>query len=471
MRLSRQLQHFSCARPPLQPGRGARVAILGAGPAGLYTADELLRCSSPPAAIDIFERGPLPYGLVRYGVSPDHPEVKLITGRFATEVLDDTAVSTYGLVNVELAHLRSHYDATFVCTGCPEARALHLPIVSASGSQRSPVLTASQVVGWYNGDFAESGRNMQLERVRNVVIVGAGNVALDIARILLQDPATLAPTDITRHALRQLERSAVHSVTVLARRDALHAAFTTQELREVSTSIPKLALHIDPQHVALTQPGQRALIEKTRSLRRFHQLLSALAERSASTAGSASGGRALRFEFCQTPTVLETGADGEAVALQTRPTRIVYRDDGTLEASEVEPDAPVRRLECDLVVSAIGYKVVTPATALAPIDAKRNCIRNDKGRIERGLYVSGWAKRGPQGIVATNKWDAAETVQTYLADAIVPDPSRMGWCPPPATSLTWPQMEVIENAEKARGQGKFASLDEMLAVLRKRSGD
>lgn len=237
----------SCARPPLDADRAVSVAIVGSGPAGMYTADELLRCSSPPASIHIFERAPLPFGLLRYGVAPDHPEVRLVEHKFHDEVLDERSVSLFGCVevgrDVSLAQLCDSYDAVFLCHGT--SRSKHLPLPVKMGGSSGPALpiaqfgdqgymSSQQVVGWYNGELGMSATvKLDLTNVKHVVIVGAGNVALDIGRLLVKPPSLLEETTLVRTALDQLRTSAVQHVTIVARRGAVHAAFSTKELREL----------------------------------------------------------------------------------------------------------------------------------------------------------------------------------------------------------------------------------------------
>lgn len=313
-------------------------------------------------------------------------------GRFSAEVLDDPAVTLYGMVevgsepnsDVTLAALRQHYDAVFLCHGAYRSKPLVLPVHGhTSSTPPFAAVTAQQVVGWYNGELHEAHRRLGLEGVRDVVIVGAGNVAIDIARILLLDPATLATTDIARHALLELQSSAIRTVTIIARRDALHAAFTTQELRELTRCSPGLALKVHPRHVTLSAPGQEAFIAQHRPLRRFHQLLSSIAERPPAPDAK----RALAFEFCHSPTSVVLRQDGNGIqSLCTHPTTVQYADDGS---SRVLVDAGrEERFPCDLLVSAIGYDAGTIDATLAPLSARANHVAHTKGRIAPGLYAS-----------------------------------------------------------------------------------
>lgn len=245
-RCGRRLYHLlvSCSRPPTDAHRAVSVAIVGSGPAGMYTADELLRCSKPPGSIHIFERAPLPFGLLRYGVAPDHPEVRLVEHKFHNEVLDERNVELFGCVDigrdVSLAQLCDAYDAVFLCHGTSKSKQLPLPVFGHDGSALAHAqfgdqgyLSSQQVVGWYNGALDMGDVKLDLAKTSKVAIIGAGNVALDIGRLLVKSPNLLAETNLVRAALEQLRVSSVKEVTILARRGAVHAAFSTKELREL----------------------------------------------------------------------------------------------------------------------------------------------------------------------------------------------------------------------------------------------
>ncbi len=443
MRFRGPLNHWSCARPTGDLQRAVSVAVVGSGPAGMYTADELLRCARPPRCVHVFEKGPLPFGLLRYGVAPDHPEVKLVTHKFHNEVLDEASVRLFGNVevgrDVSLAQLCASYDAVFLCHGAAESRYLPLAPVDGSGDGNAvpygerQYVSSEQFVGWYNGDLQHVGRDFELDRVKNVVVIGAGNVAMDVARMLVKSPDLLEETDITRVALAQLRRSSVSTVTIVARRGAVNAAFATKELREL-TALPNLDIAVEAEQVRVADP--EAL---DRPVRRLLKLLEDVAARPS----KGPGAKRLRFAFEQTPTGLLLDEKGRVRALRTS------RED----------------LAAELVIASVGYHGHTVDPVLAPLSPSGSHLVNQAGRISRGLYVTGWAKRGASGIVATNKFCAAETVSSFLQDNLAPEKPGV---PPalPERALTREQMERIENCEKARGKGKFTSVEEIMQCLR-----
>ena len=437
--------HVSCSRPATDLQRAVSVAIVGSGPAGMYTADELLRCARPPRAIHIFERRVLPFGLLRYGVAPDHAEVRLVEHKFHDEVLDDPAVQLFGRVevgrDVSLAQLCAAYDAVFLCHGAASSR--YLPLAAAGGGLgvdgasvaygERQYVSSQQFVGWYNGDPEQAGRSFDLDGVTDVAIVGAGNVALDIARLLLKPPELLEETDMARPALAALRSSRVARVTVVARRGPAHAAFATKELRELSL-LPGLDLETDVPAV------RRAAEEATqRPQRRLLQLLADAASRP--SRGPAA--RRLCFRFAAAPLALSVDEHGRARALLT-------------EGGGAVP--------AQLVVAAVGYCGHSPDPVLAPMAAGDAHLQNAAGQLRPGLYATGWAKRGASGIVATNKFCAAETVQAFLRDELRPEKPGVPPALPPH-ALSREQMEALEHAEKTRGQGRFTSFAEIQACL------
>lgn len=437
-----RLWHLSCARPS-GTTRGVSVAIVGSGPAGMYTADELLRSSRPPRRIDVFDRSPLPFGLLRYGVAPDHPEVRLVEHKFHNEVLDDGAVRLFGRVavgdDVSLAQLRASYDAVFLCHGAARSRFLPLPLVAASPG--APPLvpevpfgthglwSSQQVVGWYNADLAHARLTLGLDRVRDVVLIGNGNVAIDIARMLLKEPALLEDTTVSRVALAELRASRVRTVTVVARRGPEHAAFATKELREMAA-----LANVDIRTDAALQPVPEAA---DRGVKRMLKLL----EEATARPSKGPHAKQLRLVFGRSPTSLVADADGKLAGLV----------------------AGGQRLDAQLVVSCIGYVASTLDAAMAPLAASGAHMSNEGGRIARGLYATGWCKRGASGIVATNKFDAAETVAAFLRDGI--EARAAGEVALPAHALTREQLERLEHQERL--SGRFTTWDDMAAALLK----
>ena len=288
-------------------------------------------------------------------------------------------------------------------------------------------------MGWYNGDMDEVARKgVSIDGAKNVVVIGAGNVALDIARLLIKPPALLRETDIVRAALEQLERSSVEKVTVVARRGPEHAAFATKELRELAT-LPNVNIELDE---TLLKSVDAEKVD--RPMKRLLKLLEDVAARPRKEGPA----KTLRFAFSQTPVALLTKND-VVVGLRTD-----------------KEDA----IAADMVVASVGYQATTLDEKLAPLAASGTFLSNSQGRIAKGLYVSGWAKRGASGIVGSNKFDAAETVASFLKDNLAPE--KPGQLPAlPKHALTRAQMERIENAEKLRGKGKFTSVQEIGAFI------
>jgi NADPH-dependent glutamate synthase beta subunit-like oxidoreductase len=370
-----------------------------------------------------------------------------VSHKFQDEVLADGAVRIFGNVTIgeelTLEMLRNAYDAVFLCHGTSESKHLSLAsydmndpdhaLVQESvpyGGLEGTYLSAEQVVGWYNGDLQYTDLKMDLSSVKNVTLIGAGNVALDIARLLLKDPVSLEETDITRPALEVLKNSAVETVNIVARRGAQYAAFTTKELRELSL-LPQVKVSVSPSLEELDES------KLERPLRRMLKLLKDMAARPPPPADE--GGKELSFVFESPPNGFLTNG------------RVHY-----LLAGD-------KQVKSDIVVSCVGYQMRTLDDTVAPLDGSR--IINDRGRITKGLYVTGWAKRGPSGIVPSNKWDAVETVASFVEDAI--EPEKTGVIELPSSALSLDQMDCIERAEKRRKQGKFCSFDEMKQIISK----
>jgi ferredoxin--NADP+ reductase len=385
-----------------------RIAVIGAGPAGLYTADELLK-HPEVETVEVFDRLGSPYGLVRYGVAPDHVSTKQAMDLFAQ--IDAQPRFNYRLGvevgrDVTLEELREEYDAVVYAVGAAGARRLDIPGEELRGS-----IAATDLVGWYNDHPDQVDLDVPLDHERAVVI-GNGNVALDIARILTADPDSLAGTAIAPHALAALRASAVREVVVLGRRGPGQAAFTVPELIGLAglTGVD-VTLDCDP---ALLGEDQRS------------RLLRELADRPIDPNG---GRRRIVLRFATSPVELVTTvATTRSSSLSRRPepdpapgarTGGVRVDRNTLVT---EPDGSVRavptgdrsELAAGLVIRAIGFRGA-PVSGL-PFDEATGTVPHDRGRVEPGVYVAGWIKRGPSGFIGTNKSCAQETVESILDD-------------------------------------------------------
>ncbi|MEX5718641.1 FAD-dependent oxidoreductase [Geodermatophilus maliterrae] len=383
-------------------GRPLRVAVVGAGPAGIYTAEALVRRAPVPVTVDLIDRLPTPFGLVRHGIAPDHPKMRAIRDTLH-RALDDPGVRFVGNVeigtDVSLEDLRAHVDAVVYTYGA----ALDRPL-SIEGEQLTGSLAATDLVAWYCGhpDADRVRVETALAGVRRAVVVGVGNVALDVARVLCRAPQELEPTDMPQHVLDTLAATAVEEVTVLGRRGPVQATFTTKELDELG-ELAEATVLVDPADL----PGEDEPPPPDRLVARN---VDVLRQYSANTAGP---GRArLTLRFYRRPvrilgTDRVTGVEVERTAVDDEGRAV-----GTGE-TEVLP--------ADLVVRSVGYR--GEGLPGLPVDPRTGTVPNDDGRVLRdgtpsvGEYVAGWIKRGPTGVVGTNKHDARETVAALLADA------------------------------------------------------
>lgn len=379
-----------------------RVAIVGAGPAGFYAAQGLLNAG---ATVDLFERLPAPSGLVRYGVAPDHQKIK-----GAARAFDRTAhlpgFRYFGNVEIgrdlTLEELRQRYDQVLVTIGAAADRRLGIPGEELAGS-----VSAVSVVGWYNGhpDFPV-GPPLDGERA---VVVGVGNVALDVARVLLRHPVELEPTDIDDEALDALRESRLREVVLVGRRGPGHAAFDLGELKELTELVGVEVGVSDPEGLlqgpppsGLDGPG-RAKWEAVQRLPRAEAL-------------TARRRIVLRF-FASPREIVSDGADRVASLILEQNAPV-----GDPAAGRVTGTARLEELSTSLVIRSIGYRVV-PLPGL-PFSEERGVVPSERGRVlgaegkpERGLYVAGWIKRGPTGLIGTNRSCALETVKAMLEDA------------------------------------------------------
>jgi ferredoxin--NADP+ reductase len=459
-------------------GNPLRVAVIGAGPAGYFVAQHLLARPDRVVAVDLFERLPMPYGLVRYGVAPDHEEIRRVSRTFEKTTAKDN-VRLFANVefgrHVTLDDLRRHYHQICVTTGAQTDRRLGIPGEDLAGSR-----TATEFVAWYNGhpDYCRHSFDLSVERA---AVVGVGNVAVDVARILIRDPEELATTDIADYALDALRRSRVREVFMLGRRGPLQAAFTNAELKELG-ELAGVDLVVKPEEVAL-DPASRAELEKAedRTLVRKVEILGEFAARA-----PAGHQRRLCLRFLVSPVELMGDERGRVTGLKLVRNTLKPDERGTLQAvatgeTEVVP--------VGLVLRSVGYRGV--AVPGVPFDERRGTVPNAGGRVLDpgsgaaipGLYVSGWLKRGPSGVIGTNKPDAAETVVAMLEDAArgatlkpgAADPAAVDAllaerCPACVRLADWRRIDQLET-ERGAGQGrprvKFLSAAEAMEAVRK----
>jgi ferredoxin--NADP+ reductase len=375
-----------------------RAGIVGAGPAGLYCAAALRKHAD--IEVDIFDVLPTPYGLVRYGVAPDHLKIKSVMGALQ-EILEDPQVRFLGNVrvgtDVSVDELRSVFDAVIYACGAPADRKLNIPGEDLPGS-----VSSTEVVSWYSGHPDAVTR--EVFNARSAVVIGAGNVAIDIARFLAKAHQEFQATDIPDHVLDALATSAITDIHLVARRPATHTRFTTKELRELG-ELTNADVLVDPEELVLDDVG-KARYDADATARRNFETLREWSQREAS-----GRGRRIHLRFSLRPVAIEGRDQVAAVVFE----RTHLEADGDLVgAGERET------IEAQLVVRAVGYRG-TPLGGV-PFDDANGTIPNAAGRVLRdgepviGEYVAGWIKRGPTGVIGSNRSDAAETAKSLLED-------------------------------------------------------
>lgn len=375
-----------------------RVAIVGGGPAGFYAAEALLRAGN---RVDVFERLPAPFGLLRYGVAPDHQNIKRAGAAF-----DRTArhpeLRYFGNVPVGerlgIDELRDDYDQVLISIGAAADKRLGIPGEELDGS-----VAATAFVGWYNAHPEFVAARFDLSQPR-VVIVGMGNVAMDVARLLVKQPSALADTDIADYALEALRESRVREVVLLGRRGPAQAAFDQGELADIA-GLDGVEVVVEGAEV------EESTADLSVGAKRNLEYLATLPR-----APTGRAERVVRLQFCAAPHRL-LGETGRVRAIEIDRTELARRADGSVAARST---GELRTLEAGLVVRSIGYQA-RPVEGV-PFDATASVIPNFEGRVGRpgeelpGCYVVGWIKRGPVGLLGSNKQDAKETVATMLAD-------------------------------------------------------
>ncbi len=453
-----------------------RVAVVGSGPAGFFVAHHLLSRSQPVITVDLYERLPAPFGLVRYGVAPDHEEIKRVSRTFE-KVAAKASFRFYGNVDVgrhlTLEDLKRHYHMVCFATGAQTDRRMGIP-----GEDLKRSHAATEFVAWYNGHPEYRDRTFDLS-VERVAVVGVGNVAVDVARILCRTAEELRRTDIADYALEALAQSRVREVYLLGRRGPLQAAFTNPEVRELG-ELPDADVRVLPEEVEL-DPLSRSELERSddRTLRRKLEILEEFARRVPS-----GKRRLLTIRFLVSPVAILGDAEGRVRGLRLVRNRLCPDGRGGLKA---EPTGVYEELPVGLVFRSVGYRGV-PIEGL-PFDSGSGVVPNDGGRVIDpesgrplvGLYVAGWIKRGPTGVIGTNKPDAAETVERMLEDfsrgnvlnpnhPSVEEAERLVAARQPRF-LSYQDWRKVDQLETARGsaQGrprvKFTSEEEFFAAL------
>ena len=415
-----------------------KVAIVGAGPAGYFAAQALQNAQSDDKtfAIDMIERLPTPWGLVRSGVAPDHPKIKTVSKVFE-KIATAGNFRLFGNVelgiDVQLGELQAKYDAVIIATGTSLGRKLGIP-----GEELQGYLSAADFVPWYNAHPDYTKVDVPLD-ADTAIVIGAGNVAMDVARMLALDPAELDPTDTANYAITALKKSNIRKVYICARRGAEHAAFTSPELRD----LPKL----EHTNVIISKSDIDAAIVAAgdapeKDVKSNLDAMLAIAEHK-----KTSHARTMEFLFHHVPTEI--------------------KGSGQVQEVEFKTPAGQKVIKCGLVISAIGYE----AQPLSGISYEKGKVLNTDGRVKDNLYVVGWAKRGPSGVIGTNKSDAAGVIELLISTLTTPknsgDINDLIGAHKVITQTHW---EAINAAEVASGEPlgkprvKVADKDELLRL-------
>ena len=378
-----------------------RVAIVGSGPAAFYSAMELLRHDDPMVSVDMLERLPTPYGLVRGGVAPDHEKIKSVTKIFE-RAAGHPRFRFFGNVefgkDIQRRELLQRYHAVIYAFGSRTDRHLNIIGETLKGSH-----AATEFVGWYNGhpDYRHHQFDLTSKRV---AIIGMGNVAIDCARILCQDPENLAKTDIAQHALEALRQSKVEEVFLIGRRGPVQAAFTPAEVREL-LHLPKVDAVMRASDLELDEHSKEELSKASRNTKLNMEILQQIHDQ-----GDRGNPRKLHLCFLISPTKIEGTERVEGLELVHNE---IVKEGGVLKAKATDE---VMHLNVDMVFRSIGY--LGAAIPGLPFDDRRGTLPNDQGQLLDGVdgkllnqeYTAGWIKRGPSGVIGTNKQDAMETV-------------------------------------------------------------
>jgi ferredoxin/flavodoxin---NADP+ reductase len=458
-----------------------RVAVIGSGPSGFYAAEHLQAQEHLVIQVDMYDRLPTPFGLVRGGVAPDHQKIKSVT-RVYDRIAGHPEFRFYGNVEMgrDLTHadLTAYYHAIIYAVGARTDRRMGIPREHLPGSH-----SATEFVGWYNAhpDFRHLGFDLSSERV---VVVGNGNVAMDLARILASPPELLAATDIAEHALEQLAGGRIREIHVLGRRGPAQASFTNKELKELG-ELPDVDVVVDPADLELGPEVEAHLAaEPDRTRDRNLEILRDYAARE-----PAGAPRRIVLHFLVSPVEILGSERVEALVVVSN--ELYESEDGSLRP---QPTDRRSTLPVGLVFRAIGYQGV-PLPGI-PFDARAGVIPNEAGRIIDprtgepvvGEYVVGWIKRGPRGIIGTNKPDSQETVRMLLDDLAQ---GRLHKAEVPSRAVLerllaerrhdfvsyddWQLIDLLEQ-ERGRASGdrprvKFSRVEEMLHALQERKRD
>ncbi len=455
------------------PERPLTVAVVGAGPSGFYAIDALLKATGLHVRVDLFDRLPTPYGLVRGGVAPDHQKIKSVTVVYEKTALD-ARVRFFGNVklgrDLTVEDLRSRYDKIIYAVGCESDRHMEIPGEGLAGSH-----SATEFVGWYNGHPDHRNRTFDLS-CGAVAVVGVGNVAMDVTRILACDPEDLVKTDITDHALDALRRSGVKTVWLLGRRGPAEAAYSPAEIEEIG-ELSTADLVVVPAETVVDEVSQDELkdaaVKKKVEYVQKHAAL-----------GEGAKAKKVRLRFRASPAEI-IGEDGRVNALRIEKNNLVSDGKGGVKSVGT---GEFETLPVGLVLRSVGYRGI-PVPGV-PFDEKAGHIANIDGRVTEGPggapltgeYVVGWAKRGPSGLIGTNRADSVATVSLMLEDwkagklpdrAVDADPESIVKLlkAKGAALVTFAQWKALDKLELAAGakagkiREKFARVEDMISAL------
>jgi len=449
--------------------RPLRVAVVGSGPSGFFAVDALYKATFK-FEIDMFDRLPSPFGLVRYGVAPDHQKIKNVIKVYEKDALDQR-FAFFGNVNVgqdiTIAEMQTFYDAIIFACGAETDKPLGVPGENLTGSH-----TATEFVGWYNGHPDYQNSSFDLSHP-SAVVVGLGNVAMDVARILAKTVDELKTTDITQKALDVLGQSKIKEIHIVGRRGPIQSAFTPAEIKEFH-ELNHATPVVNPQDLVLNEASQKELTDIHHPVRKKN--FEILQKYSAATETTKE--RKIIFHFLKSPVAVKGNGKVEKIVLEKNVLS------GDPEKQSAKGTGTFEELACGNIFRSVGYRgVKIPGV---PFEDKKGIFPNQEGRIVDngkvicGWYTSGWIKRGPSGIIGTNKPDSDETVHHLLTD--VP---HLKACPSPEREsvkqflaqknvrfVTYADWKMIDAAEVKRGQPvgkpreKFTSVLEMLSILK-----
>ncbi|CAB4842771.1 unannotated protein [freshwater metagenome] len=419
----------------MSDNQALRIAIVGAGPAGYFAAQALLNQEDKPVLVDMIEKLPTPWGLVRSGVAPDHPKIRTVSKVFE-KISEDPRFRLMANVEVgrdlSVAQLREAYDAVVFASGADVGRLLGIP-----GEDLPGVISAAEFVPWYNAhpDYAEFKVDLTGKRA---IVIGAGNVAMDVGRLLAVEPDELASTDISDIALDALRASKITDVVIVARRGPEHAAFTSPELRDLlELEHTNVVVHADD--VAAAHTRLESWEEIPKDVRQNMEAFTKL-----TTEAPTGKERTLEIKFFLAPLEIIGTNHVEAVRFSIN----------VMQGSDVVASGEEVTFPADLVISAVGYS----SAGIEGMPLDRGKVRNLDGRVQDeagihlpGLYAVGWAKRGPSGVIGTNKNDAAQVMERLLEDLGNGSGVPRSGITPPEGSIDLAGWKLINEREIARG--------------------